>query len=300
MNDPIVSIILPTYNRSEVLDRSIQSVLQQSFICWELIIVDDGSTDSTLDCVNSYSDSRIKYISHADNMGGSVARNTGIIKSSGKYISFIDSDDQWHPKKLELQVNRLENKGESWVACYCGKKNKRKNNIIQQVDKLFSRETGKEGGKELIPLVLARNFSHGGASTLIVKRSIINQIGGFDPSFPRHQDIEFLARVLKKGELAYVDMELVYKYGESSPNIDDVIKSSEMFLTKFQDEIVKYDDSYKITESQHYRLSKHYFRVGKFEKGVYYLLKSSPPHYRDTLGLVYSIYKGLITNKNSN
>lgn len=114
---PLVSIILPTYNRARLLQRSIDSVLSQTYPYWELIIWDDGSTDDTIKIISSYSDDRVQYF-FEKNHGVSYARNRAIENSHGDYIAFLDSDDEWLPDKLASQVEIL--------------------NTYQQIELLFS------------------------------------------------------------------------------------------------------------------------------------------------------------------
>lgn len=102
-NPPLLSIILPTYNRAELLPRAIESVLDQSFCDWELIIWDDGSTDNTRSVAESYEDSRISYY-YAENQGVASARNRAIERAHSTYLAFLDSDDAWHPEKLSKQI----------------------------------------------------------------------------------------------------------------------------------------------------------------------------------------------------
>jgi len=106
---PKVSVIIPTYNRADVIGGAIQSVLDQTYADWELIIVDDGSRDNTQDIVASYNDPRIRYI-YRDNTGTPGARNTGIQASTGEYVAFLDSDDMFLPDKLQLQVAAMDRK----------------------------------------------------------------------------------------------------------------------------------------------------------------------------------------------
>ena len=110
--NPTVSVIIPTYNRAHLVDRAIQSVLNQTYKDFELIIVDDGSTDNTEDIIKEFQkkDERIKYIRHEENRGGSAARNTGIKAAKGEYIAFLDSDDEWLPIKLGRQISEFTNK----------------------------------------------------------------------------------------------------------------------------------------------------------------------------------------------
>lgn len=106
-DNPLVSIILPTYNRARYLPESIGSVLSQTYPHWELIIWDDGSTDNTAEIVRSYTDDRIRYF-YMSNHGVAYSRNQAIRCSVGVYIAFLDSDDTWLPEKLEVQVGILE------------------------------------------------------------------------------------------------------------------------------------------------------------------------------------------------
>ena len=104
---PKISVIIPTYNRSSLLKQAIDSVLQQTFNDFEVIVVDDGSTDDTRDVIKQIGDERIRYF-YKDNGGASSARNLGLIKAQGEYISFLDSDDLWPENYLEIMVSNLE------------------------------------------------------------------------------------------------------------------------------------------------------------------------------------------------
>jgi glycosyltransferase involved in cell wall biosynthesis len=91
---PLVTVIIPTYNRARLLGRAIDSVLAQIFTDFELIIVDDGSVDNTRQLVLGYADQRIRYLRHERNQGANAARNTGVRAATGKYVAFLDSDDE--------------------------------------------------------------------------------------------------------------------------------------------------------------------------------------------------------------
>jgi len=98
---PMVSVVIPTFNRALMTCRAIQSVFNQSFNNYEIIVVDDGSTDNTSEVIKKKWNGKITYIRYQNNKGGSYARNIGIKKSRGRYIAFLDSDDEWLPLKLE-------------------------------------------------------------------------------------------------------------------------------------------------------------------------------------------------------
>ena len=112
----LVSIIMPSYNTAEYIAESIQSVLSQSYIDWELIVVDDCSTDNTDEVVKPYlSDERIIYLKNEMNSGAAVSRNRALREAKGKWIAFLDSDDLWTPDKLSKQINFMEEHGYSFT-----------------------------------------------------------------------------------------------------------------------------------------------------------------------------------------
>lgn len=108
LQDGLVSIIMPAYNSSEFIAESIDSVLSQTYQQWELLIIDDCSTDNTVDIVAGFDDERIRCIRHSENMGVAVARNTGIGMARGRFLAFLDSDDLWLPQKLEKQLDFIK------------------------------------------------------------------------------------------------------------------------------------------------------------------------------------------------
>lgn len=110
MND-LVSIIMPSYNTGRFIAESIRSVLAQTYENWELIIVDDCSTDNTDEIIATYTDPRIRYLKNKVNSGAAVSRNWGLREAKGRWIAFLDSDDLWHPEKLERQVRFMEETG---------------------------------------------------------------------------------------------------------------------------------------------------------------------------------------------
>ncbi len=120
---PEVTIITPCYNSSRYITECIQSVLNQSFSDWEMIIVDDNSRDSTLDVISKVSshENRIKVLELDKNVGPSKARNIGFDNSNGKFIAFLDSDDIWYPEKLEYQVNYMNKNKYSFTYTYYDK-----------------------------------------------------------------------------------------------------------------------------------------------------------------------------------
>jgi glycosyltransferase involved in cell wall biosynthesis len=117
---PEVSVVIPTYNRAKVLSRAVKSVLNQGYRDFEIIVVDDGSTDNTEQVVGAFDKQQVKYVRHEKNMGPAAARNTGIGHANGKYIAFQDSDDEWFPQKLGRQVEILETASDRVGGVYTG------------------------------------------------------------------------------------------------------------------------------------------------------------------------------------
>lgn len=113
LQQPLVSVIIPTYKRADIINRTIDSVLQQTYKNLEIIIVDDCSKDNTEEVVKAIADPRIQYISNQTNQGASVTRNNGVAAATGNYIAFLDSDDIWLPNKVELQLAAIQNYPES-------------------------------------------------------------------------------------------------------------------------------------------------------------------------------------------
>src|SRR3712207_3352824 len=112
---PLISVIIPVYNGEKTIQETIESVLNQTFPSFELIVINDGSHDSTLDIVSSIKDPRIKVFSYP-NAGLSASRNRGISVACGEYVSFIDADDLWTPDKLEAQYKALQANPQAAVA----------------------------------------------------------------------------------------------------------------------------------------------------------------------------------------
>jgi len=270
-----VSVVIPTYNSADTLSRAIDSVLNQTFADFELIVVDDASEDSTEDVISDYGD-RVAFYQHNVNRGGSAARNTGIKHANGQYISFLDADDEWLPEKLELQVNELQKAPDTCVAVYCNRSYV--TNYSGKIREFFARLVGTgininnyEGGDELIKEILLMNFSTG-ASTLVVKKDTIEEIGGFNPNYPRHQDWEFLIRVLKEGKLIHINQSLVIKHDTGQPGPETFEKGKELLLSDFSDDISQLESrGYKITQRQHHHLGKIYLENGQIRAGFSYI-----------------------------
>lgn len=207
---PAVSVVIPTYNRAHSIERSIQSVLRQTFADFELIIVDDGSTDGTQDLVRAIKDPRVRLVSMPQNGGPGAARNLGIREAVADWVAFQDSDDEWLPEKLERQMARALEPGSNWVAVYCGMVT-----IGSVIDQAATRNqirfrpgpdiTLVEG--DIRPSLFRTSFVS--AQMLMARRSALETIGGFDSSFRVLEDWDLALRLAAIGRFAFVDQPLV-------------------------------------------------------------------------------------------
>ncbi|MBR2986562.1 MAG: glycosyltransferase family 2 protein, partial [Clostridia bacterium] len=107
----LVSVIMPNYNSEKYIKETVESVLQQTYSHWELLFIDDASTDGSLAIAKSFHDPRIRILQNPSNMGAAATRNVGIEAARGKWIAFLDSDDLWHPEKLSTQLGYMVENG---------------------------------------------------------------------------------------------------------------------------------------------------------------------------------------------
>jgi len=240
MSNPDVSVILPTYNRADTLPRAISSVLCQTLDTFELVVVDDGSDNDVEHIINDFSDSRIEFYAHGANKGANAARNTGLEHSNSNMIAFIDSDDEWHRDKLKIQLDYLSASPSDRVAVYCDynmhhqSMRRRIRNVIKRVWP-YDYQKVSTGGAELIEDLLMIQLDVGGASNLMVRKTVLDDIGGFDERLRRHTDWDLLIRLLQRGNIGYVDRTLTHRYGEMNCSVDALIRAKRKFLTKHAD-----------------------------------------------------------------
>ncbi len=241
---PLVSVVIPTYSRPLFLKRCINSVLQQSYTDFEIIVVDDNSPESgarreTEKVMQDYlNDRRITYVKHSENRNGSAARNTGWKIAKGKYITFVDDDDEIDKDKLVRQVECLEALDNAWGACYTGYrivKGKRGNQVSCE---------NRMG--DCYVDALMRTMFMGSGSNLFLRKKVVDEIGGYDETFIRNQDIEFLVRVLEKNKIAFVDgiFLTIHQEGERiKRSFEQTDGCARAFLKKYDEKITALDTS---------------------------------------------------------
>lgn len=209
-NIPKVSVIIPTYNREHLISNSIQSVLAQTYKDFELIIVDDGSSDNTEEVVLSFKDERIRFIKQPVNRGVSAARNTGIKAARGSYIAFLDSDDEWLPQKLELQLELLDSRHD--IAIVCSDAYVFDNRTGSTISRLWHDNPSYHWGnpRKAIQHPL-RELLQGFFITCqgtVVRRLVFTEVGYFDESLHTHEDWDMLVRIFQRFRAYIMDVPL--------------------------------------------------------------------------------------------
>ena len=202
MKNPLVSVIIPTYNRGWILQEAIDSVLDQEFTDFEPIVVDDGSTDDTQTLLERYH-KRLNVI-HQDKRGVSAARNRGIQAASGQYIAFLDSDDRWLPGKLDRQVRFFK---------------KNRNALICQTEEIWIRNGKRVNPKKRHKKPSGWIFEPSlslcliSPSAVMIKKSLLDETGGFDESLPACEDYDLWLRITCRHPVYLIDEPLIIKRG---------------------------------------------------------------------------------------
>ena len=204
---PVISVIIPVYNGEKTIRETVTSVLNQTFSDLELIIINDGSTDSTLDIVNSINDPRLKVFSYPKT-NQSASRNRGISHARGEYIAFIDADDLWTPDKIEAQYQALQDNPESAVAYSW-------TDCIDESSQFLRPGSHKTVNGDVYPYLLVVNFLENGSNPLIHRESFA-EVGGFDQSLLGGQDRDLYIRLA--AHYHFVAVPLVQVFYRMSPN----------------------------------------------------------------------------------
>lgn len=276
-----VSVIIPTYNRANNIERAINSVLNQTYDNIEIIVVDDNSNNSEcrkemIKIMKKYSNNeKVIYLKHEKNKNGAAARNTGINNSTGEYITFLDDDDYFMPNRIEIIVNELE-KNKKYGGAYTGYAIVKNKNIINITNSY-------KKGKFDYELLQQYSF-FGTGSNMFFKAAAVKNINGFDESFNRNQDLEFMIRFFQKYQILNIPNILVIKNIDDQSNsksFQKIFDSRMIFLDKFQYLINKYDISKKniIYETNFINLINFSFKSENVKKN-YQLCKKKMKEYK--------------------
>jgi glycosyltransferase involved in cell wall biosynthesis len=272
-----VSVIITTFGKPDYLQKAIKSVFQQTLDSIELIVVDDNNPDTearllTESMVENLinSNEKIIYLKHEYNKNGSTARNTGVAKAKGKYISFLDSDDEYYTERLEKCFDKIEQCSNKIAGVYTGcefRKNGKRYHVHNKV----------QSGNFIVD-ALACTFMLSTGSNIFIRKRVYDELNGFDVTFLRHQDYEFLVRMFKKYSLQAISEVLVIKNNENL-NLPDVYKMIEVkshFLNKFKaiiQSLENHNQSY-IYHSHYICIAEHALKTKQLPLGNYYYLEA--------------------------
>jgi glycosyltransferase involved in cell wall biosynthesis len=224
-NAPLVSVIVPAYNAESTILETIASVQQQTFTDFELIVIDDGSSDRTLELLHSVTDTRLLIFSY-ENGGVCVARNRGISHATGEFIAFLDADDLWTPDKLEAQLAALQQHPEAGVAyswtCNMGEKGE----LLHPVTPVYDGNVHAN--------LLVWNFLSNGSNPLI-RSQAIKSIGDFDSTFPYCADWDYWLRLAAHWHFVAVsEIQVFYRRssGSMTSKVETIKQASLIMLEK--------------------------------------------------------------------
>ena len=204
----LISVIIPVYNGEKTIGETIKSVCEQDFTDWELIIIDDGSTDSTLRVIERIVDSRIKVFSFP-NGGQAISRNRGIAKAKGEYIAFLDADDLWTPDKLECQILALEENPQAAVAYSWV-------DWIDESGNFIQRGSYVNFAGNVYENILLINFFGNGSNPLICKQAL-EKVGGFETSLIPAEDWDMWIKLAAHYPFALVPKsQVLYRLSSTS------------------------------------------------------------------------------------
>lgn len=249
---PTVSVIIPTYNRARMVGRAIRSVLNQTYQDFEIIVVDDGSTDDTEGVVRGFNDDRIRYMRHDENKGAAAARNTGIKAALGEYVAFQDSDDEWLPEKLEKQVRVLQN-------------------APAEVGVVYSDVWRIRGNRRKYWRSPVMGI---GIQTAVIRRQCFDKVGVFDERFLRLIDADLLIGLSKYYCFHRIDEPLVNYYatpGSICIDNEALVRAIDLIQEKHAGHI---DKPERLLASYQYQIGNILCQVGNLDRGRDYLLKA--------------------------
>ena len=209
---PVVTVVVPTHNRSGLLQTTLRSLLWQRDVDLDIVVVDDGSTDSTASAIASFRDERLRMIHNAEARGVSHSRNQGVAEATGEWISFCDDDDVWAPDKLAQQLASARRQGRDWA--YCGVIN-----IDEQLRPVSSPPV--PSPDEVVANLPRYNAVAGGGSNVVVRRELLTRAGAFDPALRNTEDWEMWLRLSLLGPPAATDRRLVgYRLHATNASLD--------------------------------------------------------------------------------
>lgn len=286
----LISVIIPTYKRNEKLLRALSSVLKQTYKNFEIIIVNDDIEDNDLQLdLKKIKDSRIVLYNNERGKGANGARNTGVLKSKGKYIAFLDDDDEWLPYYLKNKFEKLDETDENIGLALC-------NYFIE--DKIKWKQSNIKPDIAILPNLVKGEISIGASSNIFMKRTVIDTIGLWDEALLRQQDLDFVIRVLDKYGVTIDNRYDLKVYGHNEPNPKKAFVQREVFTKKVEKYISKLNikdiDQYY---SNHFRRQANYLvQLKEYNKAFHYWYKGfkhKPISHRKDIKILISLIKNI-------
>ncbi len=247
LNKPLISIITPSYNSAKFIGDAIQSVLNQTYTNWEMVIVDDCSKDETVEIIQQYKDERIRLIQLQENSGPAIARNTAIEAAQGRYIAFLDSDDQWLPEKLEKQLRFMQDNDIAFS--YTKYKNMTEDgtetNVIVNVPEKVTYED-----------LLKHNVI--GCLTVMVDKDKAGEVAMVN--IRTRQDYVLWLHLCKRGFTAYGLQEVLAKYRL----VENSVSSNKLKMAKQNWKVYREIEQLSLVKSVWYFMHYGYFKMKKY------------------------------------
>ena len=242
-----ISVIIPVFNGATTIEETINSISNQTFQDIEIIIINDGSTDATLETIKNISDSRIKIFSYP-NAGLSASRNRGISQANREYISFIDADDLWTPDKLELQWQALQSNPQAAVAYSW-------TDYIDESSKFIKSGRRIKANGDVFSQLIITNFLENGSNPLIRKKAL--EIGGFDETLAAAEDIDMWLRLAANYEFVCVEKPQIL-YRTSTISMSTNLRRQEAACLKVMERAFSYPKAEKLQHLKKQSLSHLY------------------------------------------
>ena len=218
-----VSIVIPTFNRAHLVARAIESVLKQSYKNFELIVVDDGSTDDTPIHLKSLIESGSIQFHQKENAGVASARNFGVSKTRGQWLAFLDSDDEWLPHKLQDQIEFL--KAHQHLKVVYGEETWMRNGVRVNQKKHHKKSGGYIFEKCLEQCLIA-------PSSVLIERKLFDELNGFDESFIVCEDYDLWIKISSQHEIGFIEHPLILKYGGHEDQLSTKYFAMDMWRLK--------------------------------------------------------------------
>lgn len=284
----IFSVIMPVYNREKSVLKSINSVLNQSFKEFELILIDDCSTDNSYTILSNLKDKRIKLFRLDKNSGPGIARNAGIAKSQGKFISFLDSDDQFEPEFLQNTFDKFSATSDNIGFCWSGIRYHLGENCKEYI---WNPKIIKDSYHTFLDSIYI-----GTSAGVTVKREVFDAYGGFNENLLAAEDTEFFLRITKKYDFLVIEKILVNIFKGGGDRLSKNFRKIALAYNQFmQDHLSEIDKSNYLKNKYYYKMMWLNFHIPQKEKAIFYRnqIKGRSLKEKFKIAFVFNLYNYL-------